>query len=1488
VLANIIVCFGLFIYAGFVMAARRPTRLPVEKSWESHGWWIKETATGTPSLYVTESVLETGKTCSALGRAMGDITAVTSNPGYSLYMTCKDVNNDNVTKFALHRKLLMAPVPEEIIQNPMGIKWLPIIDRAWRDMAEQVRKVRHDLVSRCASLTQEEVILLRRMYQDHKEYEDYIQKNPENTNNVRRPFVPLELQHIYDMLAHPTQMDWVQHEIPQSNREATPSESVDFDATSAPPLPVDSTQEVSDMQRVQRSGRGTGRTSNRGRNSRGGATIADRGQSRPNRARGDRSMSRRGRDLSAGAGGSTLNQRGRGRTTSGHARGNTTTTARGRPRPVDSSTAPSSSRGPTVDEEELRGFHSDSDDDSEGFDIIDDDSETEKAPVPTDAEILAGSLWGDIIFSVPLAHVQDVQHPETNHRVLSDLRMLEMYDRLKGPLQSSISKLVLRPIRWIKNETLPDGSIRKVEVSFPKTGARKEFQTMFNAFAQLVEDNLELSKRMWLENHIIWEPVDGQHVVAACKLAKRKLDAGELNLYMFEKYYYVREATFVVYDNWTYYIDKSMRVNNAEWERKRYTVVSEDLQKLRHIWEICGKPDASRPEDDKKRAKALVMAANALHRLHILRDNKGSSKALTMKDLWKDLRDIVRHAWFPNEALYNGILGLCQDYDKGYLFLTENSEKQWLAMAERDGLNPNVDTRVKRPELTHTTLRPLNTLRDEDYLFLVQRCRAREVVDGVRLPQRYYFGRPSKTSIVKTDTMIAAADALQREQAVRNALRWLHVSARRVAPESMEAFFRLPVSQFFSDGGEQLKFFAKNIDKAMNKAWAAPKHKRPGQLADIASKISPVIIQHYQSITSGGSGYHGYRREVTDLRTASWEWQVTVPHVGDGVHEGRLPIRCRSSFFRGAIVELGEPCTWIFDCRRVASTGIGNAWRPMDYENAMLRLERWMDGIERWNIIFLLPPGEHMKEKVRESIQAQSTLHCFSGMWGFDRQHIKTYKGDYKEGSTMVQQWEAPGEVFIVLRYPEGAAQAPSYVVKDEPLPLLFQDVWRASMKPSENDPLERCPSEVQRLVSRYLPTNWGLVLCGMATAGLPIIQESFTGSQLIVIDDSPERTGALHRALSDKYEDDMLPVVRESIVDDESSSSDHETSSDSNTEDGEEEEGEDHDIGAMTNMRQSPASEVHIEGAAREHGPSLPQIDHNTHEIMEEPRVSSGADDIFHSTQHAPTRDVTTGGQINMGIVNMVVANVHVEQIQTMQCIEDVAVEITSSDLIPLVQIQEDAIMAPTAEDAMPPIESHEDITAGVIDGVGVARASSICATTIQELVPSIVDSGPRFPIIANVNTDLEQCELIQEQQLEKRGWDIEEPEVEGGTMNLESGEGNESDDLGFEDIFSEKQAFTYDKDEDCYYGTDKKRYKRIGESSIGNAFVEAPTVRETGESRASEDLATKTNICTEPTNSMLEEGENILVAAHARGPDPFDAACEALPDLVYKRRKT
>jgi hypothetical protein len=84
---------------------------------------------------------------------------------------------------------------------------------------------------------------------------------------------------------------------------------------------------------------------------------------------------------------------------------------------------------------------------------------------------------------------------------------------------------------------------------------------------------------------------------------------------------------------------------------------------------------------------------------------------------------------------------------------------------------------------------------------------------------------------------------------------------------------------------------------------------------------------------------------------------------------------------------------------------------------------------------------------------------------------------------------------------------------------------------PRVADTLERSPTKLQRMVRAYLMPSWYLVAVGITTSVVDIMQDGFQGSQVIVVDWSPDRTRFLHNTLQSIYTTDMY-ILRPVPVD--------------------------------------------------------------------------------------------------------------------------------------------------------------------------------------------------------------------------------------------------------------------------------------------------------------------------------------------------------------------
>jgi hypothetical protein len=116
-----------------------------------------------------------------------------------------------------------------------------------------------------------------------------------------------------------------------------------------------------------------------------------------------------------------------------------------------------------------------------------------------------------------------------------------------------------------------------------------------------------------LQNRIVWESVDGQHIVAACHLAKEDFLQGRMTTEVYNRSYTKHKARIIMFNQTQVYIKASVRINVKEFERDFYTILYEDMLSLHAFWDSCGKPNSEIRADDASREDAVTMAAIALH-----------------------------------------------------------------------------------------------------------------------------------------------------------------------------------------------------------------------------------------------------------------------------------------------------------------------------------------------------------------------------------------------------------------------------------------------------------------------------------------------------------------------------------------------------------------------------------------------------------------------------------------------------------------------------------------------------------------------------------------------------------------------------------------------------------------------------------------------------------------------------------------------------------
>jgi hypothetical protein len=162
-------------------------------------------------------------------------------------------------------------------------------------------------------------------------------------------------------------------------------------------------------------------------------------------------------------------------------------------------------------------------------------------------------------------------------------------------------------------EVGPNDERQRREVPFLASHTVKEFETAYLQNTSVVLSMPAMNRIHWLENNIVWKPVDGQHIVAACLQAQRENEEGVMSDEEFRTKFTQHKAKFIVFNNLKLYIEASVMINAKEFEREFYTTMYEDMVKLRTIWIACSKPNPKVCADDARRADAIILSANTLH-----------------------------------------------------------------------------------------------------------------------------------------------------------------------------------------------------------------------------------------------------------------------------------------------------------------------------------------------------------------------------------------------------------------------------------------------------------------------------------------------------------------------------------------------------------------------------------------------------------------------------------------------------------------------------------------------------------------------------------------------------------------------------------------------------------------------------------------------------------------------------------------------------------
>jgi hypothetical protein len=92
-----------------------------------------------------------------------------------------------------------------------------------------------------------------------------------------------------------------------------------------------------------------------------------------------------------------------------------------------------------------------------------------------------------------------------------------------------------------------ENKMRYRKVPFGRTDAIWQFDGAFLTHGNLVFSDIEKSRMSWLQNRIVWEPVDGQHIIAACRLAKEDFLQGRMTTEVYNRSYTKHKARVIMF-----------------------------------------------------------------------------------------------------------------------------------------------------------------------------------------------------------------------------------------------------------------------------------------------------------------------------------------------------------------------------------------------------------------------------------------------------------------------------------------------------------------------------------------------------------------------------------------------------------------------------------------------------------------------------------------------------------------------------------------------------------------------------------------------------------------------------------------------------------------------------------------------------------------------------------------------------------------------------
>ena len=185
--------------------------------------------------------------------------------------------------------------------------------------------------------------------------------------------------------------------------------------------------------------------------------------------------------------------------------------------------------------------------------------------MPTEAELVEGYVYRrDFRWSVPITQVRQPVGLFTNQRILSVQNAQDVYKLLSSATHEDVSCLTLCPIEY---RPPGEGPL----VTFGGVGGRQAFILEVPAWATkeaIDPTRVPLEVHRFLA-HVVWELVDGQHILWACQhIVRDEHERGTLRNEVYERFLR-RPAIVLVYDDPRFFVSESRRANVHHCSRQR-------------------------------------------------------------------------------------------------------------------------------------------------------------------------------------------------------------------------------------------------------------------------------------------------------------------------------------------------------------------------------------------------------------------------------------------------------------------------------------------------------------------------------------------------------------------------------------------------------------------------------------------------------------------------------------------------------------------------------------------------------------------------------------------------------------------------------------------------------------------------------------------------------------------------------------------------------